>query len=223
MPAKTISPLSGFPSTTQYINAQGQKEFKVAAWAPTPSCVRARDALLSCWAVVLVVYGLLVAARCNFDLVPIAVIAAAGGLAYGTVWVVLNAALRIYFNVRLTQDRVITNPFPFWSRHYDRKEGCGFALAPHDLMLQEQRAHELAQAEAAHRGKVLRKKPIYGDSYVVIYWNGSQRVDIAVIYGVKAASAVVTRLQHLDHLLDHELRTGASSQGGHMAAEPGGL
>lgn len=223
MPAKTISPLAGFPHTTQYINAQGQKEHKIADWAPSPGCVKARDSILGAWGVVTGAYGLFVAAQCNFELGAIAVVCTGGCLAYGVAWTVVRAALRLRFKVRVTPDLVIITRYLIWSRHYDRKEGRGFALIPHDLTLHEQRAHELAQAEAAHRGKVLRKKPIYGDSYYVVYWNGSELVVIAVIYGIKDASRVAVRLQHVDQIHDHDLRTGAASQGGHRAAEPGGL
>ena len=225
MPARTISPLDGYPSTRQITDAEDCLAYEISFRAPTPGCIRLTDALLDAWGTALVVLFGAVALRTDFDLHTMAIGGGAGAAAYFGVSLALKFVLQRKTKLTLSVGQVKTYPFPFWSRRYDRKNG-GFAMFTHDLLVHEQRAHELAQAEAAHRGKVLRKKPLFGDSFHVVFFNGDQRVDVATIYGTKKANAVIRRLQYLDAALDHVARSGNGKVGGSDANwtnDPGGL
>lgn len=93
-------------------------------------------------------------------------------------------------------------------RHFDRRHAHAFALLPHDKAPDERDAHDLAMRKAQLKGKAIRKKRYYGDSFHLSYDYLGQRNDLMTIYGHKRALAVQARLRACDEVMDGVLRRG---------------
>jgi hypothetical protein len=107
----------------------------------------------------------------------------------------------------LTLDQFSVEKMFGW-RHYDRLLPHRFALVQHDWAQAEQENAEFQAAQAQRRGKLIRKRRWYSNSFHVSFDYIGQRNDVLTVYGQKKALAILTRLNACDNVLDALARRG---------------
>lgn len=122
--------------------------------------------------------------------------------------------------------QTICVPGRFGRRRYDRNLEHQFALLLHDKAQEEARELDFKAREAASKGKLLKQKPYYGDSFHVVLVHGGHRRDLLTVYGLKEAAAIVARLQFCDRCLNEAVQMGGGikqSAADEWNNAPGGL
>ena len=201
------SPLRGEPRTVQSFDENGLPRFVVDIAELTPRSAQARDgindfvgnALLLLTGFILLASGFNVVAAVAF-----------GGVAF-IVYVVISGMVTSAFKKRtrlVIEADSVSLPGLIRSPVYARNIRHAFQLVGHDDALEEQLRHDLEVREAAARGEVLQKKAYFGQSLHVALFYVGHRIDIAEVYGVKEATAIINRLNYCDSVIDQALNMG---------------
>lgn len=205
---KVVSPLKGAPRTKEKRDASNKSTFNITCDVLTPERAMVVDWLLQAVALLLL---LAIVVTCNDAGWPVAMVIRLSLFA-GLVYLAASYALRDLLSkqtfIKMNEDYVYTYPYYILTKAYDRKKEHTFTVIQHDKALDESRRHEKAVAEASMRGRLLRKKPYYQDSWHIVYVNGHTRVDLCTVYGAKEASAILNRLMFCDRVLNQQLGIG---------------
>lgn len=204
----TVSPYHGFPATHQILDRNGKRAFVIQPCYLTPLAARAVLFTANLLAISLMLLGFSFLAD-HPEL--------SGWLwivAFSAPWLLrplLEEFMTIVF--RKTKTMMLTE-LTFEVRGvlgrkiYDRTLGHKFSLVGHDYTQAEKRYHEHVVRQAAQKGKVIAKSPIFGESFHLSYDFLGQRNDVLTVYGQKTALAIVTRLKACDEVLNNQMGGG---------------
>jgi hypothetical protein len=205
---KIRSPFSGKPATRQVLDRNGAPAFDVQPRVLTPVRAMAANWLTGLGVVAGLGHSLaVVAATPNPDsglLTAALVVPLAGGF---VLYEALRSLLRKRVRMMLTLEQFSVKTLFGW-KHYDRLLPHRFALFQHDWMRAEQELAEFHAAQAQMKRKVIRKPRWYASSFHLSFDYLGQRNDVVTVYGPKEATAIVTRLNACDSVLDALARRG---------------
>lgn len=227
MPIRYTNPLAGHPRTVERPDANGYLQFRIIPCELTPQRAQTASALTGLFDCALIAgcgYAVLRARQLNAMQIGGA---AAVCLAAHSVfkWVVCDG-LRKTTVIDMTTDSIRVRGWFGW-KAYSRDLPHQFLLLPHDLAREEANQNDFEVRKASTQGRVIRKSTFYGDSYHVVLAQAGQRIDLLTVYGLKAATTIVTRLQYCDMLLDAQIGKGntfgATPEHDWRAHTPGGL
>lgn len=198
---KTISPIKGWPKTRERTDRKGRTTITVTPRVLNPFTAKVSDYGAAMFTGALMFQLASDVAAQGGHLGVMAFAFATGGLAYPVLKPILRFVLKSKVHIRFTKDQFMVRRFGWW-RRYDRHQPHSFAAIPHDKA--EQEKLELAEQAHKHRmkGKFFKPTKYYADSSHVIFQYHGQRVDVVTVMGVKDATAVLTRLQAVDRLID---------------------
>lgn len=204
--------LAGKPVTRQTRDENGQPVYTIKAAVLTPFCKKLVDSFKEHVAAFLVLAVGLVSIDAGWNVVVALVLAGPAVLVYAVTGLAITMLLRSRTSIEMRADS-ISKPGLFGRKRFDRAATHSFALYVHDKAQKEQREQEEKVAQAAAKGKVLRLKPYYADSFHVVMIYGTRRVDLLQVYGIKDAEAVLQRLALCDGLLDEAIGMGEKFHG----------
>lgn len=206
-----ISPLADKPSTRMSRDKDGLPVYTVNPAVLTPLRAKAVDQIKLHVQGTLVLVLVLMVITSGFNLLLGAVLALPAWILYMVVSWAVTAVFRCRTEIRMS---VATISRTGWSRqHFDRKVTHSFVLYVHDKAQKEQRQQEEQIANAGAKGKVLRLKPYYADSYHVCLMHGTTRRDLVEVYSIKDAEAILQRLALCDALLNEAAGMGTAFHG----------
>jgi hypothetical protein len=205
-------PLSGRPLTLESKDHHGQPIFKIKPEALTPFRCKAADALIQLTGFVLVI-------ACALDIFnlleifvePVLKVMAMALIAYVLLAWLFKTILKQTTSINMTTEAISIRRWYGWVRYHRHLEHQ-FALLNHDKMRDEQQRHEYEIRQASAKGKVLRKKAYYADSFHIVLVYAGHRRELLTVYGQKEAVAIVTRLQYCDRRLNEAISMGAGSR-----------
>lgn len=205
MQSDHISPLAGKPRTVMTIMKSGTPVFRVKARALTPRRARAADQVHSVltvlWAIRCVVAFSNLPSRGLIEILVMVAMFGGGSLVLrGTV----RAAMASTTEIVLSADTIRFRRWLFW-RNYNRRLEHHFALSLHEGAAEEARAMDIKSREAAAKGRVLKQKPYWGESFHVWLSYGGHPVILLDVYGPKEATAIVARLTYCDRALNEAI------------------
>ena len=97
----------------------------------------------------------------------------------------------------------------FWGwRTYDRTLTHRFVMLKHDKTREERARHEAIIRAGQQQGRFIQPKPIYGDSFHIIFEYLGQRIDVATVYNQRRATAVAARMKACDKVMDTANKMG---------------
>lgn len=207
MPAKFQNPLHGQPRTKESRDKSGHPLFIVEISELTPRRAKIRDEINELAGGLLLIFGLIVVLGSGFNLIAGAIFGVQALLVYWVFASTVTFLLKKETRIELTSD-AIKLPGLIRNRHYARNMEHSFQLLAHDKTLEEQLKHDLEIREASTKGKVLQKKAYFGLSFHVVLVYAGHRVDVAEVYGIKEAGAIIDRLVYCDRVIDQALNMG---------------
>ncbi len=203
-------PFDGNPPTREETDASGNPEFHVDARVLTPLRAKAADKLGA-----LTTFGGSAAVfltAVNHDYPPLVAVLLALAVwplqpLFEKLW---REALRRKVELVVTKDEF---RFRRWFRwiSFDRALEHGFALVVHDYARAERDRNELQMQKAQLRRKVAQPKRYYQDSYHLTFQLLRQRNDIADIFGLPEARAMLTRLRAIEDTINARARRSDGS------------
>lgn len=207
MTAKFQNPLRGQPRTRQSSDKHGHPCFFVSINELTARRAKARDDMNDLAGGLLLILGLLVVLGTGLNVIAGAMFGVLALLVYWIFAAIITSLFKKATSVELHAD-AINLPGLVRARRYARNMEHSFQLLTHDETFEEQLKHDLEIRNAAASGKVLQKTAYFGQSYHVVLVYAGHRVDIAEVYGIKEAGAIIDRLNYCDRVLDQALNMG---------------
>ena len=209
---KFHSPLAGRPVTREARDADGLPIYTVRTSVLTPLRAKAVDQIKETAAALLIGLTFLTALTSGFNLLIVAVLAVPAALFYFVFGWMVSVLFRRRTDIELSAT-AISRLGVFGPKNFDRRITHSFVLYTHNKAQKEQREHEEKIALAGAKGKVLRLKPYYGDSYHVCLQHGTTRRDLVEVYDIREAEAILQRLAFCDGLLNDAIGLGAAFHG----------
>ena len=226
MATRTKNPVSGFPRTWQFTDTDGNPVYRIKPRIYTPIRAKIRDNCLKgvAWIMALTCLFVILDSN-NVDGAFVGVLAIQAGQALAIfAMLIFYTALRTE-RVVMSADVIAVRRWWGWKR-FERNEPHMFYVTIHDWAVREHERIAEKVHEAAQKGKKLRIKAYFGQSFHIVLSYGGQRHDLMTVYGAKEADAVLGRLQYCDFRLDEAMsgRGGSSGQqSGGSGYAPGGL
>ena len=226
MSASFKNPLEGYPQTIETRGPDGLPSFRISLKTLSPERARlahgAADAASLAF-LCLTVYALWVAwaqvgmQECVVALALMLVVAH-----------VLPRVAELVFcesgEIVMSAREVAVRRGRGWHR-YNRLLEHRFALKEHDLTAWERREIEYQVRDAGTSGKAVNPTVYFGESVHVVLVYAGHRQDLATVWGLAHASAIVERLQYCDDCLNKALSMGGAAQtpDDEWAEGPGGI
>lgn len=208
MPVKVQSPLEGAPRTKEHRDASNRSSFDISCDVLTPERVIVIDWLMNAFSRLLILSVIVLSNHENWQSIATAQWGIEAVVLYYATGILLRELLSKHTFIKMTPDHIVTHPLCSRRKYYDRKQEHTFTVIQHDRAIEESRKHEKEIAEASTRGRVLRKKQYFQDSFIVVYVNGHTRVDLCSVYDAKEAAAILNRLVYCDRVLNQQLGVG---------------
>lgn len=204
----TISPFEGEPRTWTKTDQNGQPIMLVRICEMTPERVPWADGLGDVFTLLLVGLSFYILQ----SLESVHLLVWAGGL-IGPLF--LRPCLAWLFHWAMAKEKwVMFTPTEFrvqtltgW-RVYDRTLTHRFVMMKHDRTREERDRHEAKMRTAQRSGRIIQPKPVYGESFHIIFEYLGQRIDVATIYRQPRATAVAARLKACDKVMDTQNKMG---------------
>lgn len=206
--APVISPFEGKPETRQIIDQNGRVRFEIEARELTPWRAKIVDALATFFALVLTSVFVYAGFKYPEECWVYIFLAPFMPFLFGAMFRLgLTKSLRKQTLLVVSTNEFAVQKGQQWLK-FDRRIDHRFSLLPHDKAKKETEDNEFAVRLAQSKGRVVRKKRYFGESFHLTYEYLGQRNDIAVIFGRKEALAVLTRLKACDTIMDMQANKG---------------
>ncbi|MFM9926750.1 hypothetical protein VLK31_27455 [Variovorax sp. H27-G14] len=206
-----LSPLAGKPATRMSRDKNGLPVFKIRTSVLTPLRAKAVDSIKSFVGGALMLFVVFTVFANDFNWMAGCVVAVPACAVYFMAGWTVTALFRQRTNIEMSVDALVRIGWRL--KRYDRRYSHSFVLYVHDKAQDEQRAHEEKIAQAGAKGKVLRLKPYYADSYHVCLMHGTTRRDLVEVYSLKDAELILQRLALCDALLNEAAGMGNAFHG----------
>lgn len=219
------SPFAGKPRTRALRRGKGRAGgYRIEAEFLTPLRARIADNAAILAAVSVGLYGGARALSLPYDQLEhlgialvLAVVSYPAGL-----WL-CRRALRKSRQIEITPDTVRIGAAFGW-KEFDRRLKHRFHLLPHDNARAERDRHDYLARKGQTKRSVRRLRKYYQESWHVVFEYLGQRVDIADVYGLPPARAILARLKACDEIMDGKPGTGLGrvlTPGDEWASSPG--
>ena len=203
------NPLSGLPVTFELLDGHGKPTFTIKPEELTPLSCKAADGFKFMIGVILSITCVLAILDLpEFFVEPVLRTIVPAVIAYFALVWMFRCVLKRNTHIVMTTEAIRVRRWYGWMR-YNRNLDHQFALLNHDKMRDEQQRHEYEVRQASAKGKRIKKKAYYADSFHIVLVYAGHRRDLLTVYGQKQAVAIVTRLQYCDLRLNEAINMGS--------------
>ncbi len=207
--SKARSPFTGKPRTWALSRGKGKASgYRIKAAFLTPLRARIADNTAILAALCIGLYGCARALSLptgQFEHLALALVYAL--ISYPAGLGLLRWLLRKTRHIEITPDEVRISGSLGW-KTYDRRIKHRFHLLPHDKARAERDRHDYLARKGQTKRSIRRLKKYYQESWHVVFEYLGQRVDIADVYGLPPARAILARLKACDEIMDGKPGTG---------------
>ena len=207
---KTIAPLDGWPKTVRTTLGSGETAIRISLDTLTPQRAELADALAGLTILALLAGGVWTLACVESVQTWGHATLLLGGpiLAHPLITRISHGFFKGLTIVTFTPAGLTVARW-HGARHYDRLLPHQFTALPHDRAALEKDQHDYEIRAAQKRGQVVQPTRYYGNArHVVLLYDGI-RHDVATVYPVKAAQAVLERLMQADREMNKLIRMGS--------------